>query len=80
VDLVPKNSNGDPSWPDEHPIWDAIGEAAERQGLVWGGAGDRPHVEYHPGEGDGFASAGPLRPVYEEGGLEAVWEAVGATP
>jgi len=80
VDLVPKDQNGNLSWPDDHPIWDAIGEAAERQGLVWGGGVDRPHVEYHPDTGDEFSSAGPLRPVYEDGGLEAVWEAVGATP
>lgn len=85
VDLVPRGPNGGPSWPDDHPIWDAIGIAADKQGLVWGGGNDRPHVEWHPDFSDEFISARAMKGIYEgeatdQEGLEAVWREVGASP
>lgn len=70
-------------YPDKSPFWAALGEAAQRHGLAWGGDGrtivDRPHVEYHPDyRGTTFTGAGAFIDHYKAGGLTSVWAAVGA--
>jgi peptidoglycan hydrolase-like protein with peptidoglycan-binding domain len=74
---------GSNPYPDNSPFWAALGEAAERHGLAWGGNGktivDRPHVEYHPDfRGTTFTGAGSFIDEYRAGGLISVWAAVGA--
>jgi peptidoglycan L-alanyl-D-glutamate endopeptidase CwlK len=63
-----------PDWnPESYAV---LGEVAVANGLEWGGAWARfpdfPHVQW-----PGFVTSAqlePLRKVYEDGGLSAVWE------
>jgi peptidoglycan L-alanyl-D-glutamate endopeptidase CwlK len=60
-----------PDWRPES--YDILGEEAERAGLVWGGRWkhpDRPHVQF---PGTTLAEMRRLRPIYEVGGLTAVF-------
>jgi peptidoglycan L-alanyl-D-glutamate endopeptidase CwlK len=72
VDLCPFLSDGKPHWSASEGTWKAIGKAAERQGLEWGGRWktfvDRPHVQL-PG-----LSVADCRALYRQGGLPLVWD------
>lgn len=52
VDCAFLDSKGRPTWPETGP-WTLYGEAAEAEGLVWGGRWktlvDRPHIELPKG-------------------------------
>ena len=77
ADVVFSTPNGQPSWP-EDGNWTRYGRIAESYGLTWGGDwrnADRPHVEYHPGFGDG--QAGQFVRDFRAGGLEPVWDRMG---
>lgn len=75
VDVVEKDAT---PWDAPMSFWTAIGEAAERNGLTWGGrwrSPDLPHVQW------GKCRVSPSersRALYDAGGLQAVWRAVGA--
>jgi peptidoglycan L-alanyl-D-glutamate endopeptidase CwlK len=77
ADIVHQGSN---KWR-ESDLWDALGEAGERQGLYWGGNfGDRPHLEFHPGYTPG--QAGRLDSIFDDGQasleeLQAIWNDMG---
>ena len=48
LDVAPINAAGFPHWPEDAALWERIGAAGERLGLVWGGrwsTPDRPHFE-----------------------------------
>jgi len=49
VDLCLKEKVNGSHFPDKHPVWNVIGEEAEKLGLEWGGRWksmpDRPHVQ-----------------------------------
>lgn len=75
VDVISKSSE----WNAPKRFWDAIGSAALRQGLSWGGLWtkfpDRPHVQFSP------MPQGPSSKAIEllaSGGMEAVWREVDA--
>jgi hypothetical protein len=67
------------AWDAPPEFWRALGAAARDEGLVWGGdwkMRDLPHVQWGaPMRQAPSARAPKLR---DEGGLEAVWRAVGA--
>ncbi|HET6495486.1 MAG TPA: M15 family metallopeptidase [Polyangia bacterium] len=75
VDVVEKDAT---PWDAPVSFWNEIGEAAERNGLVWGGRWrkpDLPHVQW------GKCKASPDdhdRALYASGGLKAVWMKYGA--
>lgn len=73
VDLCPF-VNGKPVWNAAPAIWFAIGKAAAKQGLEWGGDWkkflDKPHVQL-PG-----LSVAQCLALYNKGGLENVWAKV----
>ena len=77
VDVVSESMG----WEAPESFWNAVGAAAEAEGLVWGGrwAGaqkDRPHVQWGaPMRGRPSDRARALR---ASGGLPAVWHEVGA--
>lgn len=77
ADIVHQGSN---KWR-ESGLWDALGEAGERQGMYWGGNfGDRPHLELHPGYTPG--QAGRLDGIFDDGQasleeLQAIWNDMG---
>lgn len=68
-----------PDWRPES--YDLLGEEAEKVGLVWGGSWrkpDRPHVQW-----PGFVTATdlqPLKPIFERGGLTAVFAELDGEP
>lgn len=74
-DVVEKD--GTP-WDAPETFWQALGGAAEANGLVWGGRWahrDRPHVQWarcpvSPTQAD--------RELFESDGIQAVWEKYGA--
>lgn len=74
VDFALLDSDGKPSFPDPHPVWEALQRAAHEVGLDSGSdwhRKDKPHVEIpHPDAGHGKALA-----IFHEGGMKAVWEA-----
>lgn len=75
VDIVEKDAT---PWNAPASFWNDIGDAAEANGLIWGGRWHRPdlpHVQMggltpSPGPGD--------RDLYEAEGIEAVWRRYGA--
>ncbi|HMV65327.1 MAG TPA: M15 family metallopeptidase [Myxococcota bacterium] len=81
VDATFLNDNGQPHWPDGGDytqLWRRYGEVGGANGLTWGGDWrnpDRPHLEYHPGFGDG--QAGQLSDTLRQRGLEAAWDRMG---
>ena len=70
VDLCPF-TNGRPDWYAPVSAWAAIGVAAERRGLEWGGRWkkfiDKPHVQLRA------MSIQECARCYADGGLDAVW-------
>lgn len=67
-------------WDAPRSFWDALGAAAERAGLTWGGRwkfADLPHVQWGPPM---RVSPSPRAAelLREGGGLRAVWREVGA--
>lgn len=82
ADITFMNDNGQLIWPERGDYarqWTRYGEIAKGNGLSWGGDWtgfvDRPHVEYHPGYGDGEASS--LKQTLRTQGLEAAWDRMG---
>lgn len=58
-------------WPESHPVWQAIGEAARKVGLeagYWWKDPDKPHVEL---PGIGWRE---LRAWHRKGGIDGVWK------
>ena len=74
---------GADAYPNNSPFWDAMGAIAHRYAdngvaLVWGGdwnSPDRPHLEIHPGRT--ASQAATMIDTYHDGGLNAVWDALG---
>ena len=66
-------------WDASPMFWAALGEAAARHGLVWGGSWrmkDLPHLQVGP---PARTTPSPrAKQLYDQGGLEAVWREVGA--
>src|SRR5262249_30820083 len=82
ADIAFNTANGGIAWPekgDYAKMWSRYGEIAKQQGLRWGGdwkrGTDRPHVEYHPGIGDGDAAR--LKAAHARGGNEGSWDQLG---
>jgi peptidoglycan L-alanyl-D-glutamate endopeptidase CwlK len=82
ADLAFYNEGGNITWPetgDYARLWTRYGELAKQQGLRWGGDWtglvDRPHIEYHPGYGDGQSRQ--LIDAHRRGGNEAAWDMMG---
>ncbi len=74
-DVVEKDNS---PWDAPPTFWNRLGEAAERQGLVWGGRwhhADLPHVQLDTGH-DTPTQAD--RDLFEADGIEAVWAKYGA--
>ena len=74
-DVVEKDAT---PWNAPPTFWNRLGEAAERQGLIWGGrwhAADLPHVQWATGH-DSPQQAD--RDLYRSAGIEAVWRRYGA--
>ncbi len=66
-------------WDAPKRFWDALGSAALRQGLSWGGLWkfrDLPHVQMGPPMAQGPSSK--AAELLASGGMEAVWREVGA--
>lgn len=75
VDIVEKDAT---PWDAPIGFWNAIGEAAEKHGLTWGGrwrTPDLPHVQW--GKCPKSPSAAD-RALFESGGMRAVWQKYGA--
>jgi len=75
-DVVEKDAT---PWAAPPTFWNRMGEAAERQGLVWGGRwkrADLPHVQWDTGSASPTADD---RALAEAEGIEAVWRLYGAT-
>lgn len=75
VDVVEKDAT---PWSAPPTFWNRLGEAAERNGLVWGGRwkrADLPHVQFDTGSASPTADD---RNLYEREGVQAVWEKYGA--
>lgn len=72
IDVVEKDAT---PWQVPDGFWDALGTAAEKHGLVWGGRWtkpDRPHVQ-----AGGLVPVSPTdddRALYHAHGLSAVWK------
>jgi hypothetical protein len=74
VDFCMRNPVGGSYFPDPHPVWNVIGEEAEKMGLTWGGrwkTPDRPHVEVK-------MPLNKIQSLYQTGGMAKVWETVAA--
>jgi peptidoglycan hydrolase-like protein with peptidoglycan-binding domain len=74
VDLVPV-VNGKPTWKVPDSTWKAIGAAGKKNGLEWGGdwkKKDLPHFEMAGGAASGKA----YKSLYDQGGMNAVWNKV----
>jgi hypothetical protein len=67
-------------WDAPPGFWAALGEEAERVGCAWGGRWkhpvDTPHVQFGPGMR--VSPSDTARRLVVEGGVFAVWKAVGA--
>ena len=66
-------SGGKYTWPDPHPVWEAIAREAKRLGLESGyywKKQDKPHVEIPDVDWK------TLRKWYNQGGLAKVWDSV----
>jgi hypothetical protein len=60
-------------------FWNALGAAASTHGLTWGGSwhfADKPHVQFGPPMR--VSPSDDAARLLAEGGVEAVWRAVGA--
>lgn len=75
VDLVPFESNGQPDWDENHPVWNEIiakGESLKlTSGVSWD---DKPHLQI-TGVFPVAAPTDAVRQIYSQGGLNAVWQA-----
>lgn len=75
VDVVEDDAT---PWKAPQAFWQALGASAERHGCTWGGRWktvDLPHIQW------GKCRVSPsyrARSLYAQGGMEAVWKAVGA--
>lgn len=62
-------------WSEEHQ-WSAVGDLGKEMGLQWGGDwrgfSDKPHLQYNPTD----KTPAELLQIYNQGGLEDVWNAV----
>ena len=76
VDVISKRDQ----WDAPKRFWDALGAAAFRHQLAWGGLwtkfADRPHVQF--GAPMRQAPSARAAELFAEGGVEAVWKEVGA--
>lgn len=74
-DMVEKDNT---PWSAPPTFWNRLGEAAEAQGLVWGGRwkrADLPHIQWDTGTASPMADD---RLLAEREGIEAVWHKYGA--
>lgn len=75
VDVVEKDAT---PWNAPPTFWNRLGEAAEAEGLVWGGRwrkADLPHCQWATGNASPTADD---RALYEAEGIAAVWQRYGA--
>lgn len=76
VDVISRKQG----WNAPAAFWVALGRAAHKQGLAWGGAWprfqDRPHVQF--GAPMRQSPSHRAAELYAQGGNEAVWRVVGA--
>lgn len=75
VDVVEKDAT---PWDAPPSFWNAIGEAAERNGLTWGGRWRRPDLPHVQWGKCRISPSDRARALLAAGGLNAVWRAVGA--
>lgn len=82
VDCAPVDPNGGIDWNAEHPQWKTMERIGVSVGLVsganWVRLKDAPHFQL-TGKFPEGAPDDEVRQLYEQGGLQAVWDAVTAS-
>ena len=75
VDVVPFESNGQPDWDEQHPVWQEIVTKGTGLGLTSGKSWkDEPHLQL-TGIFPVAAPTDAVRQLFKQGGLPAVWQA-----